>query len=427
LERRAGVAPPQASNGSVPPGTNGAIDLFYDGTSDTESALSFVNASLRPMCLGSAVNRRRLVLTVLAVVVLAGVGVFLFAASGVYSVAASKGHYPWTRWFLEFGMRRSVAFHAIGIETPDLSDRALFERGIGHFQGGCALCHGAPGFPASTVAQQMLPSPPDLSKAVPTWEPKELFWIVKHGLKYTGMPGWPAATRDDEVWALVAFLVQLPSMSAEQYRRLAMIEPMTEAEPAQATARAGFIEGDPIACARCHGIDGQGGHAGGVPRLAGQKPAYLAMTLKDYALGTRPSGIMGPIAAYLADAHIAKFAEYYAGLEEGAPGGAARRKIPALDPQVLQRGGALAAVGDASRAIPACAACHGQNGKAEDKNPRYPALAGQHAAYLEQQLKLWRARSRGGTFDEIMAAAVRNITDEEIRAVSLYYANLKNE
>lgn len=373
----------------------------------------------------SSVNKKRVALTALAVIVLGAVGSFLFAASGVYSVAASKGHYPWTRWALEFGMRRSVAFHANGIEAPDLADPALFERGIGHFQGGCVPCHGAPGFPPSTITQQMLPHPPDLSKAVPTWTPNQLFWIVKHGLKYAGMPAWPAPTRDDEVWALVAFLVRLPGMSPEEYRRLALLDAVDEPAPARATAHAGFIAGDPIACARCHGLNGEGGQAGGVPRLAGQKPEYLAMTLKDYALGTRPSGIMAPVAVYLTDAEIRNLAEYYA--EMGPAKGQARREIPSAEPQVLQLGGAIAAVGVPSRGLPACEACHGPQGTAAEKNPRYPALAGQHFDYLQQQLKLWRARGRGGTFDEIMAAAVRNITDEEIRAVSLYYANLKNE
>ena len=63
----------------------------------------------------------------------------------------------------------------------------------------------------------------------------------------------------------------------------------------------------------------------------------------------------------------------------------------------------------------------------QDKNPQYPALAGQHFAYLEQQLKLWRSVVRGGTFDQIMSTVVRKITNEQIRAVSLYYANLRGE
>ena len=55
----------------------------------------------------------------------------------------------------------------------------------------------------------MLPPPPELSKAAKEWKDEELFWIVKHGIKYTGMPSWVAAERDDEVWSVVAFLKRL--------------------------------------------------------------------------------------------------------------------------------------------------------------------------------------------------------------------------
>ena len=352
----------------------------------------------------------------------------LFVWSGLYSVAASKGHWPIVHWVLEFGMRKSVETHASGIETPPLSDRALLELGVGHFQGGCAPCHGAPGFPPSPVAQQTLPAPPDLSRAVPQWKPHQLFWIVKHGLKYTGMPAWPAPARDDEVWALVAFLVRLPGISPDEYRRLAMIDDASATNTAQRTSVAGFGAADPIACARCHGLHGEGGEAGGVPRLAGQKPEYLAMTLTDYALGTRPSGIMGPVAIYLADGEKRNLADYYGSMGGvGLSGDGARREIPAVEPRMLELGGVIATEGIPSLSIPACEACHGPKGRAEDKNPQYPALAGQHFAYLEQQLKLWRSAVRGGTFDQVMSTVVRQMTDEQIRAVSLYYANVSGE
>ena len=371
---------------------------------------------------------KKIIWAFLALLAIGIVGGALFVWSGLYNVAASAGHRPFVHWVLELGMRRSVETHALGIETPPLNDLALFERGAGHFQGGCAPCHGAPGFPPSPVAQQMLPSPPDLSKAAPQWKPHQLFWIVKHGLKYTGMPAWSAPARDDEVWALVAFLVRLPGISPDEYRRLALVNDVNAASPAQQIAVAGFVAGDPIACARCHGLHGQGSVSGGVPRIAGQRPEYLSMALTDFALGTRPSGIMGAVAIYLSDGEKRKLAEHYASLGNGlSPGAGTRREIPSVEPRMLELGGAIATAGVPSLSIPACEACHGPKGRAEDKHPRYPALAGQHFAYLEQQLKLWRSAVRGGSFDQIMSTVVRNITDEQIRAVSLYYANLSSE
>ncbi len=91
---------------------------------------------------------------------------------------------------------------------------------------------------------------------------------------------------------------------------------------------------------------------------------------------------------------------------------------------MLQLGGALAVAGDPDCSIPACSSCHGEEGRGRGNLRGYPALAGQHAPYVEQQLRLWRAGIRGGTYDNIMAAAVRNMTDEQIVAVALYYSRL---
>jgi cytochrome c553 len=237
------------------------------------------------------------------------------------------------------------------------------------------------------------------------------------------MPAWTAPTRDDEVWAVVAFLVRLPETNVDAYRRLAMVTDVDATDPARLISTAGLIEGDPIACARCHGKLGSGSRAGGVPKLAGQKPEYLAMTLRDYAFGTRPSGIMHPVAIYLTDEEREKLAHYYAAL--ATPGPKDKPSVAAEEGiSLLQRGEALAAGGAPARGIPACSACHGENGRAEGMNPRFPALAGQHLDYLVYQLKLWRAGIRGGTFNELMAAAVRNLTDQEIEAVASYYASL---
>ena len=177
--------------------------------------------------------------------------VLLIAWSGVYNIAASRGHWAIVEWFLTFGMHNSVAVRAHSIEPPPLDDSNLFTLGAAHFHSGCAYCHGAPGMPISPVAQRMLPPPPDLSGVTRQWKDGELFWIVKHGIKYTGMPAWVSQQRDDEVWAVVAFLKRLPDMDAQAYRALAMggltIAPQSGREIATAEATSEAVS----ACARC--------------------------------------------------------------------------------------------------------------------------------------------------------------------------------
>jgi cytochrome c553 len=366
------------------------------------------------------ITRQRLIIAGFTLPLALAIGAFGFAWSGLYNVAASEGHLRLTAWFLHFVMRSSVSTHAASIDPPPGFDRpAMVGRGAGHFARGCAPCHGAPGVPPSPIAHEMLPAPPDLSKAVPKWEVDELFWIIRHGIKYAGMPAWPAQVREDEVWAVTAFLLELPGMAPESYRELAFpaIKPGA-LDPAPAL---GAPAADPATCARCHGAQGQGGPFGGVPMLAGQKASYLRLTLEDYRRGNRPSGIMGPIATFLDDRAILELAAHYEQLDTPS------RPAAEADPALLQMGGALAAVGDPKGKIPACSGCHGEDGRALDKMPAYPALAGQHAPYLQQQLWLWRAGIRGGSYGNLMAAAVQNITDQQIEAVTLYYSRLRPE
>jgi cytochrome c553 len=356
---------------------------------------------------------------VLGLALAAAGGLVLFAWSGIYNVAASRGHFAFVRWLLEFGMRNSVELHASLIKVPELNDPSLVERGVGHFHVGCVPCHGAPGIPANQIAQHMLPHPPELSSAVPNWRPNELFWIVKHGLKYTGMPAWPAPSRDDEVWALVAFLVRLPKMDAGEYRELAQIDITATSEQPRVTGA--LLGTDAIVCARCHGSEGEGGKAGSVPRIAGQQADYLVMALQDYAHGTRPSGIMGPVAVGMTYAERRRLAKHYASQSKASGADAA---VGPASTETLQLGATMATEGVPSLSIPPCEGCHGPKGTADGKDHRFPALAGQGAAYLEQQLRLWRSGKRGGSLGQIMSIVVEKITDEQIRAVSLYYATL---
>lgn len=362
---------------------------------------------------------KRIGLTVAGVVGLGFLGLFLVAWSGVYSVSAAAGHWSITRWFLTFGLRSSVELHSLGTEAPDLTRSALVERGAGHFQTGCAPCHGAPGIARNEIVLQMLPPPPDLTRLVPSWSAGELHWIVKNGIKYTGMPAWPAQVRDDEVWAMVAFLRQLPRMAPAEYARLAL----GTATPAHISAReiasVGFARAGPLACARCHGANGEGGEAGGIPRLAGQRPGYLLAALRAYAYGTRPSGIMQPIATYLSETDMRQLANYYASLDSHGQ----KRSIPHFEPALLRRGEQIAEKGIPEQRVAPCASCHGSRGRARAMFPLFPGLAGQHFDYLQYQLKLWRAGVRGGPLAEIMRSAVQSITDEQIAAVSAYYAS----
>ena len=147
-------------------------------------------------------------------------GSFAVIYAGFYDVAASDQHWPVTRWILETARVRSIKAHAAGIAAPPgLDDPAKVLTGVEHYAAHCAVCHGAPGVPRGDVAQGLYPPPPDLAKSAPLHTPAELFWIVKHGMKMTGMPAWSNHS-DDELWATVGFLQKLPAMNEQDYAKL---------------------------------------------------------------------------------------------------------------------------------------------------------------------------------------------------------------
>ena len=372
---------------------------------------------------------KRALAMVMALGVVIALGGLLFAWSGVYSVAASAGHWPMVSWFLQFAMRNSVETHAMPLKSPPLDDPALVERGASHYETGCLPCHGAPGSPSNRIPNNMLPEPPYLPAHIDVWTPEELFWIVKHGLKYTGMPAWPAQARDDEVWAVAAFLLRLPRLAPEEYAALAegagaqvpdaaTGDPPVPEEPGEL-----FTMSDAAligACVRCHGVDGAGRPSGAFPRLDIQAPDYLYRALDEYASGARPSGIMQPVAAALGEDQMRRLARHYAEV-------AARSSGNGGDPDagLVELGRRIVTAGVADRQIAPCQACHGL--EEGPQNALFPSLAGQYANYTMLQLRLWKEGKRGGgAFSEIMAPIVAGMTDEEMRAVALFYEGLSS-
>lgn len=157
-------------------------------------------------------------LTVLATLVVLGLGTLLFPYTGFYNVAATEGHSGLEEWYLSTLSRRSIQAHAGGIEVPPaLTDSGMVANGAWSFGQMCQTCHGAPGINRSVTGDGLTPSPPSLSETAPNWELEELFWIVKNGIKMAGMPAYGPTHTDEELWELVGFVEQLPEISPEQY------------------------------------------------------------------------------------------------------------------------------------------------------------------------------------------------------------------
>lgn len=120
------------------------------------------------------------------------------------------------------GCQASIVRHATDRPPGSLDDPALVREGArAYSQRGCANCHAGPGAEPDAFSARLNP-PPNLKEVVNVLPPRELFWVIKNGIKMTGMPSFGASdppVADQEIWTIVAFLKKLPSVSDEDLHR----------------------------------------------------------------------------------------------------------------------------------------------------------------------------------------------------------------
>ncbi|MDD5248824.1 MAG: c-type cytochrome [Rhodocyclaceae bacterium] len=167
-------------------------------------------------------------------------------------------------------------------------------------------------------------------------------------------------------------------------------------------------------CAACHGADGNSTGAPN-PKLAGQHPEYLFKQMRNFKAGERTNPIMnGMIAAFNED-QMRDLAAYFASKKQ--IGDQAKNRDTIAVGQRIYR------AGDATKGLPACAACHGPSGAGIPA--QFPRIGGQFADYVETQLKSFRDGTRANDPNKMMRTVALKMTDAEIKAVADYTAGLR--
>lgn len=212
--------------------------------------------------------------TLAVLAVLAGAGGAAFVWSGLYDISATDQHLPPTYWLIEQTMRRSVARRGNDIAVPPLGAPKQLERGLALYRAHCVQCHGAPGVAPEPFSLGMTPLPAPLAQTGREWQAGEIFWVVKYGIKMTGMPAWEFRMSEDDIWSVVALVQRLPYFSPDDYGRTAVPEldaHEARANPAsEVSIKRGRIALQQYACVACHRIPGITGHEARVgPPLAG--------------------------------------------------------------------------------------------------------------------------------------------------------------
>lgn len=167
---------------------------------------------------------KRFWMGVLATLVVgAGAGA-LFVYSGLFDVSADTPHSPLVYRLIETAREKSIEKSIRDSIVPaNLSDTERVRRGAGNYAAMCVECHLAPGKANSEIRKGLYPEPPDLSQPDKTQADAAArqFWIIKHGIKASGMPAWSkGGIEDGAIWDMVAFLQQMPTLTADQYAAL---------------------------------------------------------------------------------------------------------------------------------------------------------------------------------------------------------------
>jgi mono/diheme cytochrome c family protein len=150
--------------------------------------------------------------------------------TGVYDVAADVPHSRAVYWLLQTIRGRSIATRASNIVVPaDLNNAKRIASGGEQYDEMCSGCPLAPGMKRTEISQGLYPRAPELRRGS-SLSPAEEFWVVKHGIKATGMPAWGVTHDDELLWDIVALLRKLPDLTADQYQALVKSAPKTHGQ-----------------------------------------------------------------------------------------------------------------------------------------------------------------------------------------------------
>jgi len=172
-----------------------------------------------------------------------------------------------------------------------------------------------------------------------------------------------------------------------------------------------------LACASCHGEQGQGTNDDYFPRLAGKPAGYLYNQLVAFRDARRKYPPMNYLLEFQPDAYLQKMAEYFAEQRPPLPA----PTIPIVSNELLARGEQLATKGDPQRDIPACAGCHGPSFTGME--PAIPGLLGLRPSYISAQLGAWRYGTRTAAAPDCMQLVAGYLTEDDVKALAAWLAS----
>jgi cytochrome c553 len=202
------------------------------------------------------------------------------------------------------------------------------------------------------------------------------------------------------------------------------------AAPAKPAGNAAAGQAKSAACGGCHGPDGNNPPemfaAIKAPKLAGQVPDYIVKSLHDYKAARRSNEVMSPQAQAVAENDMADIAAWF-GSQKVQPNPAQNKDLLAQGEKIYMKGIGRPDV------VAACIGCHAPNGvgnrdwdKIMSRVPAVlaPAIGGQHAGYISDQLKAYKTGKRATDPAKVMRDIAGRMSEKDITAVSEYISTL---
>jgi len=224
----------------------------------------------------SFISRKSLLtLSILSGVALVAAAGFVW--SGVYSIGADDPHTRPVYLMLQALRERSIEVRANKLKVPpDLDDPTRIRQGAGNYNAMCTGCHLGPGMKDTELSKGLYPAPPNLSKE--TIDAGKAFWVIKHGIKASGMPAWGKSMEDEYIWNMAAFLQALSKLTPEQYQALV-------------ASSGGHSHGGGESEGHAHAEGGEDHHDEGDAQAEGEEhDAMAGMPMDESKLHSHPPG-----------------------------------------------------------------------------------------------------------------------------------------
>lgn len=161
-------------------------------------------------------NWKGILAVVVIILIIESIAFFAYVNSGKFNLAVGTPYPPGMIVMLEKARDESILKASKNVLIPADFEAMSTSRGARIYKQVCINCHGEPGKDATKFGKALDPVPPDLRESGEEMNPEPIFWIIKNGIKMTGMPAVGKLYKEEDLWSITAFIKKLPLLYPEK-------------------------------------------------------------------------------------------------------------------------------------------------------------------------------------------------------------------